>query len=80
MCFRHTYRTESIMFQNLLQPPPLKKIERFFLIDPLKLGKFDQNCASYGENGLTVTFFLPGQQTSHHEFEIKFFGSGIRNN
>ena len=29
---------------------------------------------------LTVTFFLPGQQTSHHEFEVKFFGSGIRNN
>ena len=22
---------------------------------------------------LTVTFFLPGQQTSHHEFEVKFF-------
>ena len=29
---------------------------------------------------LTVTFFLPGQQTSHHEFELKFFGSRIRNN
>ena len=57
----------------------MKKIERFFNPPPLKLGKFDQNCATYGENDLKVhilamavlsmgkpVFFVNFQQTSSY--------------